>query len=192
MTELELDVEDTRGKQRVHTRRTQPLEEASHDLGDVGCRSPRMNESIPVEHADIARSKTPSVRDETTHHHAVNAQQIRQRMRIELRNQVVGGARVFDFEDVAPVSKNPLSVDNRAHRALIESVTFDDERGVDRLDPQLPTQCRAGRQWGLRRQHADELSDLHAERINHVGAFERRFVGHDHLLLPPQLYRHWR
>ena len=151
-----------------------------------------MDEGIPVEHADIARPKAPSIGDEATHHDAVNPQQIRQRMRIEFRNKVVGGARIFDFEDVAPVSENPLAVDNRAHRALIEFVTFDDERGVDRLDPQLPTQRRAGRQWRLRRQHADELSDLHAERINHVGAFERRFVCHDHLLLPPQLYRHWR
>ena len=86
MTELELDVEDTRGKQRVHTRRTQPLEEASHDLGDVGGWSPRMDEGISVEHADIARPKAPSIGDEATHHHAVNAQQILQQMRIEFRN----------------------------------------------------------------------------------------------------------
>ena len=192
MTELELEVEDTRSEQRVHTRRTQPLEEASQDLGDVGRRSPRMDEGISVEHADIARSKAPSIGDEATHHHVVNAQQVRQRMRIELRNKVVGGACVFDFEDVVPVSENPLAVDNRAHRALIEFVTFDDERGINRLDPQLATQCRAGRQRGLRRQHADELSDLHTQRIDRVSAFKRRFVGHDHPLLPPQLYRRWR
>lgn len=93
-------------------------------------------------------------------------------MRIELRNKVVGGARVFDFEDVAPVSENPLAVDNRAHRALIKLVAFDDEGGINRLDPQLATQCRAGRQRGLRRQHADELSDLHAQCIDEVGAFK--------------------
>ena len=86
MTEFELEVEDTRGEQRVHTRRAQPLEEASHDLGDVGRRSPRMDESFPVEHADIARPKAPSVGDEATHHHTVNAQQILQQMRIEFRN----------------------------------------------------------------------------------------------------------
>ena len=103
----------------MQTRRTQPLEEASHDLGDVGCRSPRMDESIPVEHTDIARPKAPSIGDEATHHDAVNAQQIRQRMRIEFRNKVVGGARVFDFEDVAPISENPLAVNNRAHRAFV-------------------------------------------------------------------------
>ena len=113
-------------------------------------------------------------------------------MRIEFRNKVVGGACVFDFEDVAPISENPLAVNNRTHGALIKFVSFDDERGVYRLDPHLPTQRRAGRQGRLRRQHADELSDLHAQRINHIGAFKRRFVCHDHLLLPPQLYRHWR
>ena len=103
----------------MQTRRTQPLEEASHDLGDVGCRSPRMDESIPVEHTDIARPKAPSIGDEATHHDAVNAQQIRQRMRIEFRNKVVGGACVFDFEDVAPISENPLAVNNRAHRTFV-------------------------------------------------------------------------
>ena len=99
--------------------RTQPLEEASHDLGDVGSRSPGMDECIPVEHTDIARPKTPSIGGEAPHHHAVNAQQIRQRMRIEFRNKVVGGACVFDFEDVAPVSENPLAVNNRAHRTFV-------------------------------------------------------------------------
>ena len=67
-----------------------------------------MDKGIPVEHADIARPKAPSIGDEATHHHAVNAQQILQRMRIEFRNKVVGGACIFDFEDVAPVSENPL------------------------------------------------------------------------------------
>ena len=119
MTELELEVEDTRGEQRVHSRRMQPLEEASHNLRNVGRRSAGMNEGIPVEHADIAGAKAPGVGDEATHHNAVNAQQIRQRMRIEFRNKVVGGACVFDFEDVAPVSENPLAVNNRAHRTFV-------------------------------------------------------------------------
>ena len=131
-----------------------------------------MDEGISVEHADIARPKAPRIGDEATHHHAVNAQQILQQMRIKLRNKVVGGARVFDFEDVAPVSKNPLAVNDRAHRALIKLVAFDDEGGINRLDPQLPTQRRAGRQGGLRRQHTDELSDLHAQRIDRVSAFK--------------------
>ena len=78
-----------------------------------------MDESIPVEHTDIARPETPSIGDEATHHDAVNAQQIRQRMRIEFRNKVVGGARIFDFEDVAPISENPLAVNNRAHRTFV-------------------------------------------------------------------------
>jgi len=49
----------------------------------------------------------------------MNAQQILHRMRIEFRNKVVGGACVFDFEDVAPVSENPLAVNNRAHRVFV-------------------------------------------------------------------------
>ena len=78
-----------------------------------------MDEGIPVEHTDVTGAKAPSVGGEATHHDAVNAQQIRQRMRIEFRNKVVGGAHVFDFEDVAPISENPLAVDNRAHRTFV-------------------------------------------------------------------------
>ena len=78
-----------------------------------------MDEGIPVEHTDIARPKAPSVGDEATHHHAVNALQIRQRIGVKAGNEIVGGARVFDFEDVAPVSENPLAVNNRAHRTFV-------------------------------------------------------------------------
>jgi len=29
------------------------------------------------------------------------------------------------------------------------------------------------------------MGDLHAQRVDHVSAFERWLVGHDHPLLPP-------
>ena len=151
-----------------------------------------MDEGIPVEHTDITGAEAPSIGNKAAHHHAMNPQQFFHRMRIQLRKEIVGGARVFNFEDVAPISENPLAIDDRAHRALIEFVSFDNKRGVNRLDSHLPTQRRAGRQGRLRRQHANKLSDLHAQRIDTVGAFKRRLVGHNHLLLPPQLYRHWR
>ena len=144
-----------------------------------------MDQGISIEDADIAGAKAPCVGDEAVHHHAVDSQQFLHRVGVKAGNEVVGCARVLYFEDVTPVAEHWFSVDNRTHRMFIELVPFDNKRGVDRLDPHLPTQCRAGRQGCLRRQHTDELSDLHAQRINHVGAFERRFVCHDHLLLPP-------
>ena len=60
MAKLELEVEDTRGEQRVHARCAQPLEEAAHDLGDVRGRSSGMDQSIPIEDTDIAERKRPA------------------------------------------------------------------------------------------------------------------------------------
>ena len=76
MAELELEVENARDEERVHARHSQPIEEASHDLGDIRGWSPGMDEGVPVEHAHVTGAEAPGVGDEATHHHAVNAQQI--------------------------------------------------------------------------------------------------------------------
>ena len=78
MAELEFEVEDARDQEWVYSRRMHPLEEAAHHLGDISGWRPRMDEGTPVEHADIAGAKAPSIGNEATHHHAVNAQQILQ------------------------------------------------------------------------------------------------------------------
>ena len=67
---------------------------------------------------------------------------------------------------------------------FIELVPFDNKRGLDRLNPQLPTQRGAGRQWGLRREGTDEFRDLYTERVDYVAALERWFVSHK-----PSYYR---
>ena len=185
MAKLELEVEDTRGEQRVHVRCAQPLEEAAHDLGDVGSRSAGMDQDIPIENADIAGAKATGVRDEAIHHHAVDSQQFLHRVGVKAGNEVVGCTRVLYFENVTPVAKDPFSVDNRAHRMFIELVPFDNKRGIDRLNPQLPTQRGTSRQWGLRREGTDEFRDLYTERVDYVTALERWFVSHE-----PSYYRH--
>ena len=93
-------------------------------------------------------------------------------MRIKLGYEIVGCARVFHLENVALIAEHSFAIDDRTHGTLIKLVALDDERGVNRADPKLPAQGGTGRQRSLRREHTDQLRDLHAEGIDNVSAFE--------------------
>ena len=174
----------------MHAGGAQPVEEVPHHLGDVGGRGTGVDQDSPIEHADVAGAEAPGIGDEAVHHHAVNTKKIVDGVGVQVGNEVVGRSRVLHLQDVARIPKHPLSVKDSAHRPLIQTVPFNHERGVDRLDPQLAAQRGVRRQGRLRREHADQLSDLHAERIDRIGALKRRFVDHDHppitaTIIPP-------
>ena len=174
MAELELEMEDAGGEEGVHRGGREPLEDVGHDFGNVCSRGPCVDQGVSVEHANVARPEAARLGDEALHHDAVRAQEIFKGARVEFGDEVVGALRVFDLQDVIGIAEDPLAVEDRGDGLLVELVALDEQRRVDRLDPELPVEHGAFRQRRIGREHPHELRDLHAERVNPVVALERR------------------